>query len=71
METETVVSLITSVGFPIIACVYMWKYINTTLKDFTEMMNKNNESIVALCEKIDTVIMQLATRTNTGVEEDE
>ena len=51
------VSLIGSLGFPIVCCYFMWKYINTTLKDFTGMMDKNNESIAELCSKIDTIII--------------
>ena len=37
----------------------MWRYINTTLKDFTEMMNKNNESISKLCDKIDVIVVTM------------
>lgn len=54
---DLLVSLVGSLGFPIVCCYFMWKYINTTLKDFTEMMNKNNESIAELCSKIDTIII--------------
>ena len=56
---DVIVSLIGSLGFPIVCCYFMWKYINTTLKDFTEMMNKNNESISELCGKIDAIILSL------------
>ena len=54
---DIIVSLVGSLGFPIVCCYFMWKYINTTLKDFTEMMNKNNENIAELCSKIDTIIV--------------
>ena len=53
MEIETVVSLISSVGFPIVCCIFMWKYINTTLKDFTQTMNENTKMISRLCDKLD------------------
>lgn len=53
MELETAVSLISSVGFPIVCCFFMWKYINTTLKDFTNTMNENTKMIAKLCEKIE------------------
>lgn len=52
MEIETIVSLISSVGFPIICCVIMWKYINTTMQDFTKTMNENTRMIEKLCERI-------------------
>ena len=56
---DVIVSLIGSLGFPIVCCYFMWRYINTTLKDFTEMMNKNNESISRLCDKIDVIVLRL------------
>lgn len=56
---DVIVSLIGSLGFPIVCCYFMWRYINTTLKDFTEMMNKNNESISRLCDKIDLIVIKV------------
>lgn len=56
---DVIVSLIGSLGFPIVCCYFMWRYINTTLKDFTEMMNKNNESISRLCDKIDVIVIKV------------
>lgn len=53
MNIQTVVSLISSLGFPIVCCVYMWKYINTTLKDFTDTMNENTKMISRLCDKLE------------------
>lgn len=58
-NTDLLISLVGSLGFPIVCCYFMWKYINTTLKDFTEMMNKNNETISELCSKIDVIIMKI------------
>lgn len=37
---ELIVSLIGSVGFPIVCCCFMWKYINTTMKDSLSEINK-------------------------------
>lgn len=53
MEMETVVSLISSVGFPIVCCFFMWRYINTTLKDFTNTMNENTRMISKLCDRLE------------------
>lgn len=53
MEIDTVVSLISSVGFPIVCCFFMWKYINTTLKDFTATMNENTKMISKLCDRLE------------------
>ena len=58
-NTDLLISLVGSLGFPIVCCYFMWKYINTTLKDFTEMMNKNNETISELCSKIDVIIIKM------------
>lgn len=57
MDENTIMSLVGSLGFPIVCCYFMWRYINTTLKEFTSMMNKNNEQIARLCDKIDLIIM--------------
>lgn len=56
MEIETVASLISSVGFPIVCCFFMWKYINTTLKDFTNTMNENTKMISKLCDRLETAM---------------
>lgn len=52
MDVEIIVSLVSSVGFPILCCVYMWKYINDTLKDFTETMNKNTLMLEKMYERL-------------------
>ena len=53
MEVENVVSLVSSVGFPIVCCIFMWRYINDTLKEFTQTMNENTRMIAKLCDKLD------------------
>lgn len=53
MEVESIVSLISTVGFPIVCCIFMWRYINTTLKDFTATMTENTKMIAKLCEKLE------------------
>ncbi len=58
METtdviQTISQVIGSLGFPIAACIYMWKYINTTLANFTDVMNRNTNVLIKLCEKLDS-----------------
>lgn len=54
MNIDMVVSLIGSVGFPIVACVAMGAFYATQFKDFQNMLNKNNiltEELVALLRK--------------------
>lgn len=53
MEINEIISLISSVGFPIIACIFMWRFISTTLKEFTNTMVQNTTVLTKLAEKID------------------
>ena len=53
MELESVVSVISSIGFPIVACIFMWRYINTTLKEFTLNMTKNTLMLEKIYERLE------------------
>ena len=53
MDVNEIISLVSSVGFPIIACVFMWRFISTTLKEFTNTMVQNTAVLTKLAEKID------------------
>ena len=59
MDTKQIVDIISTVGFPIVCCYFMWRYINTTLKEFSDSMKKNNETIANLCSKIDIIILRM------------
>lgn len=51
MDVGTIVSVIGSVGFPIVACIAMAWFIATTFSDFNNLMTKNNiltEELIAL-----------------------
>lgn len=50
---ETLMSLIGSLGFPIVCCFFLWKYINETMKSFTETMNENTKMLTRICDKLD------------------
>ena len=50
---EVIVSLIGSLGFPIVCCFFLWKYINETMKEFTKTMNENTMMLAKLCDKLD------------------
>lgn len=50
---ENAVSMVSTVGFPIVCCFFMGWYINTTLKEFTKAMNENTKMLSVLCEKLD------------------
>ena len=42
MDMSSIVSLVGSVGFPIVACCGMAWFIATTFRDFNNLMTKNN-----------------------------
>lgn len=53
MDIGSIVSVIGSVGFPIVACCGMAWFIATTFSDFNDLMTKNNvltEELIALLE---------------------
>lgn len=51
MDINSIVTVIGSVGFPIVACCGMAWFIATTFRDFNALMTKNNvltEELIAL-----------------------
>lgn len=51
MDINSIVTVIGSVGFPIVACCGMAWFIATTFRDFNDLMTKNNvltEELIAL-----------------------
>ncbi len=49
---EQLVTLVGSLGFPIVCCFFMWKYINDTMKEFTEKIEANTLALTTLCERL-------------------
>ena len=45
MDANTIVTLIGSLGFPIVACCYMAWFTNTTIAKFKEAMDKNTDAL--------------------------
>lgn len=52
MDVNAIVSIVSSVGFPIVCCFGMAYYINTTLKELIKVMNEHTVVI----EKLTTII---------------
>ena len=48
MDVNTISTLISSLGFPIICCCGMAYYINTTMKEFTKTMRDNTMAMERL-----------------------
>lgn len=59
MDISSIVSVVGSVGFPIVACCGMAWFIATTFSDFNDLMTRNNvltEELIALLKnnKVDS-----------------
>ncbi len=53
METlNTVTSLISSIGFPIVMCLILFKYIQTEISDMRKVIEKNTEAIISLTKRL-------------------
>lgn len=48
-----IASMIGTLGFPIVCCYFLWKFINTTMKDFTQSLNANTDLLKRICGKLD------------------
>ena len=56
MDISSIVTVVGSVGFPIVACCGMAWFIATTFNDFNELMTKNNvltEELIGMLRKDD------------------
>lgn len=54
MDIQMVVTLIGSLGFPIVACIAMAIFYATQFKDFKDMVTKNNlltEELIAILQR--------------------
>lgn len=49
------VQLISSVGFPIVCVMFLWKYVNTTMKEFTETMKEVTHMLTKIMQKMDDI----------------
>jgi hypothetical protein len=56
MDVNDIVTLIGSLGFPIVACVGMFYLYNRTLKDFTSTLNDIASEIKELREELKGLI---------------
>lgn len=52
-DMNTFVQMISTVGFPIVCVVFLWNYVNTTMKEFTKTMNENTLMLQKLYERLD------------------
>lgn len=52
-DINLIVSLISSLGFPVVCCGFMWKYINSMMHDFNENIQENTKMLTRIYEKLD------------------
>lgn len=64
---QEIVQLVSTVGFPIVFCLLMWKYISdnnakikdviteftATMREFKVTMTENNRLMTIICDKLD------------------
>lgn len=56
MDVNDIVTLIGSLGFPVVACVGMFYLYNRTLKDFTSTLNDIASEIKELREELKELV---------------
>lgn len=61
---ENIATLIGSLGFPIVACVFLWKFISTTLQEFTKAMNNNTKMLEKVSDSIDKIAKERGEEKN-------
>lgn len=61
---DNIATLISSLGFPIIACVFLWKFISTTLQEFTKAMNSNTKMLEKVSDSIDKIARERGEEKN-------
>lgn len=53
MEIEQIISLISTVGFPIVMCLMFFKYMRDDINKLSETVNNNTLVIQKLLDKMD------------------
>lgn len=52
MSAETIISLVSSVGFPIVACIAMFSYMTKTIKEIQTALTNNTMALEKLRLKL-------------------
>lgn len=53
MEMNDIMSLISTIGFPIAMCIILMRYIQTTQKELIAKLGEISSSIALLCKEIE------------------
>lgn len=59
---QDIANIVSSIGFPIVFCLLMWRYISTqneqlrqVISQFQVTMAENNRLLLTLCNKLDVI----------------
>lgn len=55
MDYNTIVTLVGSLGFPIVACIGLFWMINTTMKEFKETVSENTKAMTELVTTVKAI----------------
>lgn len=61
MNSSEIVSLVGSLGFPIVCCMAMFWYINKTMKEFSDKLEESIASLTKSLTESTTATSQLVT----------
>lgn len=54
-DFNAITNAISTIGFPIACVVFLWKYINTTMREFTDAINANTQMLTRISAKLDAL----------------
>ena len=55
MDYNTIVTLVGSLGFPIVACIALFWMMNTTMKEFKETVAENTNAMTELVTTVKAI----------------
>lgn len=61
MDANTITTLVSTLGFPIVCCGALFWYVNKTQKEFSEKMEKSIEKLNTSINEMNTSIATLIT----------
>ena len=50
---EDLITLVGSLGFPIVSCFFLWRFINETMATFTQVIRDNTDMLSKICDRLD------------------
>ena len=55
MDYNSIITLVSSLGFPIVACIALFWMMNTTMKEFKETVAENTKAMTELVTIVKTI----------------